>query len=373
MNIDDYVARFDTEPGYLDFANLGPIGTAVQDELAAHLGLLSHARFGAFEALRALDVRMRDAVSALVGVPADQISDQPNTSQGLMHAMFGVTGGVALSPADYPGLTFAAQRAADALGVLTPRWIETDHGRITPGNLREQLDDSITAVALSLVDFRTGYLVDLEGIRQVIGDRLLIVDVMQGFGVVDAPYELADVVVGSGRTWVRAGWGTGFMVLSERALDQLTPVWTGYVPNGNTQEEPNEVPAPVRGARAFGLSDPDPLAQARLSAALEEIDRVGVAAIGAKVDEKVSRLIDLADEFAVPVVSPRAEHERAGIVVVEPEPEHLTVLAAALHNHGVSAAVGGGRVRLSAHATTNDETLAMLRSAFLSFSTATPG
>ena len=373
MNIDDYVGRFETEPGYLDFANLGPIGAAVQDELAAHLGLLSHARFGAFEALRALDVRMRGAVSALVHVPAEQVSDQPNTSQGLMHAMFGVTGGVALSRAGYPGLTFAAQRAADALGVVTPRWIDTDHGRITPGNLREQLDGSISAVALSLVDYRTGHLVDLEGIRQVIGDRLLIVDAMQGFGVVDAPYELADVVVGSGRTWVRAGWGTGFMALSERAIERLTPVWTGFVPNGNTLEHSGEVTPPPRSARAFGVSDPDPLAQARLSAALEEIERVGVPAIGAKVAENVSRLIDLADEFALPVVSPRAEHERAGIVVVEPEPEHLTVLAAALHNHGVSAAVGGGRVRLSAHATTNEETLAMVRSAFLSFSTAIPG
>lgn len=372
MNIDDYVARFDTEPGYLDFANLGPIGAAVQEELAAHLGLLSHARFGALEALRALDVRMRDAVSSLVHMPAEQISDQPNTSQGLMHAMFGVTGGVALSRAEYPSLTFAAQRAADALGVLTPRWLDTDHGRITPGNLRTQLDDSITAVALSLVDFRTGHLVDLEGIRQVIGDRLLIVDAMHAFGVADAPFELADVVVGSGRTWVRAGWGTGFMALSERALEQLTPVWTGYVPTGNALSRGDEVTPAERGARAFGVSDPDPLAQARLSAALEEIERVGVAAIGARIAEKVSHLIDLADEFALPVVSPRAEHERAGMVVVEPEPEHLTILAAALHNHGVTAAVGGGTVRLSAHATTNDETLAMVRSAFLSYSTAVP-
>jgi len=47
---------------------------------------------------------------------------------------------------------------------------------VTPGNIRDQLTASVEAVAVSLVDFRTGYLVDLEGIRQVIGDRLLIVD-----------------------------------------------------------------------------------------------------------------------------------------------------------------------------------------------------
>jgi hypothetical protein len=86
--------------------------------------------------------------------------------------------------------------------------------------------------------------------------------------------------------------------------------------------------------------------------------------------ERVSRIIDIADEFALPVVSPRPEPERAGIVVVEPEPDQLTILAAALHNHGVSATVRDGTVRFSAHATTDDETLAMLRAALLSFATA---
>ena len=37
-----------------------------------------------------------------------------------MHAMFGITGGVALSPAEFPSLTFAAARAAESLGVLHP-------------------------------------------------------------------------------------------------------------------------------------------------------------------------------------------------------------------------------------------------------------
>jgi len=370
LSIDDYVARFHEEPGYLDFAAAGPIGDTVLAEADAFQTLLAGGRFGSFAPLFEQDARVRAAVAELTGFRSDQVSFQPNTSQGLMHAVFGLTGTVALSPAEFPSLPFAAVRAQQALGAVTPRWLETDHGRLTPGNIREQLDDTVAAVAVSLVDFRTGHLVDLEGIRQVIGDRLLIVDAIQGFGVVDAPYEVADVVAAGGQKWVRAGWGTGFLALSDRALEHLTPVWSGFTASSAVGLPLDEVPPPASDARAYLVSNGDPLAMARLAAALEELADAGVAAVNARLAERVSEVIDVADEFALPVASPRAAAERAGIVVLRPEPEQLTVLAAALHNHGVSVTVRGGTVRISPHASTGADTLTLLRSALLSFATA---
>lgn len=371
LGIDAYIARFEEEPGYLDFARVGPVGRAVQEEIAAQYATLARGRFGSLDTVMDQSGRLRSAVAALTGFRADQVVFQPNTSQGLMHAMFGITGGVAMSPAEFPSITFAAVRAAQALGVLVPSWLETDHGRVTPGNLRDQVNSSIVAVAVSLVDFRTGYLADLEGIRQVIGDRLLIVDAAQGFGVVDAPWELADVVVTGGQKWPRAGWGTGFLALSDRAREHLTPVWSGFNASDVPGTPMDAVPEPTRSTAAFQVSNPDPMAQARFAASLEEIAAVGVPAINARIAHNVSRIIDLADEFAIPVVSSRAEPERAGIVVLEPAPDQLTVLAASLHNHGVSATIRQDRVRLSAHVTTDEETFSILKSAFVSFGTAT--
>jgi selenocysteine lyase/cysteine desulfurase len=373
MNVDAYAARFDEEPGYLDFARVGPIGAAVVEEEAALMPLLARARFGSLDALLppGPDPRVRGAVAALTGFRPDQVVFQPNTTQGLMHVMFGITGGVALSPAEFPSLTFAVTRAAQALGVVTPVWLDTEPGRMTPGGIRDQdLPASAVAVAVSLVDFRTGYLADIEGIRQVVGDRLLIVDATQGFGVVDAPYSLADVVVGGGQKWPRAGWGTGFLALSDRALDHLTPVWSGINATDVEGTPMDEVPEPTRGPGKFSVSNPDPVAQARFAGALEEIASVGVSAINAAIAGKISRIIDLADEFGLPVTSPRADAERAGIVVVQPAADQLTVLAASLHNHGITATARAGHVRLSAHVSTDDETFAMLRAAFLAFATA---
>jgi selenocysteine lyase/cysteine desulfurase len=287
-----------------------------------------------------------------------------------MHALFGLTGDVLLSPHDFPSLPFAAVRAAEALHVVTPLWLDSEHDRVTPGLVREQLTATTVAVAVCLVDARTGYRTDLEGIRQVIGDRLLIVDAIQGFGVADAPYEVADVVASGGQKWARAGWGTGFLALSDRAVEMLTPVFSGFAGTDSPDLPWDEVLPPAHGAGAFRISNPDSMAQARFAAALEEITAVGVATIEAAVTENVTRLIDLADEFAVPVASSRDERERAGIIVLEPPAEQLTLLSIALHNHGVTATTRNGRVRLSVHAALSADTVEMLQAAFTSYSTA---
>jgi selenocysteine lyase/cysteine desulfurase len=368
--IDSFAAGFSEDPGYFDFASVGPIGRAVLEEQQAQFELLRRARFGSLDSLDVQDARVRDAVSALTGFRADQVVFQPNTSSGLMHAMFGITGGVLLSAAEFPAVTFATVRAAHTLSVLSPVWLETRGGPVTPGGIRDQLTPNIVAVAVSLVDFRTGYLADLEGIRQVIGDRLLIVDAIQGFGVVDAPYGMEDVVASGGQAWVRSGWGTGFLALSDRALERLTPVFSGF-----TTTDPEELPMsgvlpPASGAASFSIGPGSPIDQARFAAALEEIATVGVAQIGARLAEKVTRVIDLADEYAVPVVSSRAENERAGIVVLEPAPDQLTMLTASLFNHGVTVTVRGRRVRMSPHVSTDEESFDMLRGAFTSYASA---
>jgi selenocysteine lyase/cysteine desulfurase len=369
VNIEQFGERFDEEPGYLNFARVGPIGRTVREEQLAMDEVLGRSRFGAIERLGTQDERVREAVAGLTRFRPDQIAFQPNTSSGLMQAIFGVTGTLALAASEFPSMPVAAVRAHEALGAVELQWIETTNGRVTPGDIRDQLTDATTAVAVSLVDFRTGYLTDLEGIRQVIGDRMLIVDAIQGFGVVDAPYEVADVVASGGQKWARAGWGTGFLALSDRAADQLTPVFSGFPGTEIPGEVLDEVPPPARDVRAYLVSNPDPVAQARFAASLEELASVTVPAVHDAIIDRTDRIIDLADEFGLPVVSSRAENERAGIVVVEPAPEQLTALVASLHNHGISSATRQGQVRLSAHVSTDEETFDMVRAAFTSFAT----
>ena len=118
------------------------------------------------------------------------------------------------------------------------------------------------------------------------------------------------------------------------------------------------------------MTNGDPIAAARLAASLEEISEVGVGEIAKRIARRTAEIIDVVDEFAIPVVSPRADDERAGIVVVEPEGDQLTALLAALHNHGISATSRAGTVRFSAHVSTGSDTLSLLRAALVSYAQA---
>jgi selenocysteine lyase/cysteine desulfurase len=364
-----YLDEFAESPGYLDFARLGPPSRRVVDAMAAAASRVRAPGQGTLDLLLGETAAARGRAARLLATRVEQVTLVSSTSAGLFTVALGQPAGNVVVPARelpanrHPWVLAAAARGGEV------RWLDTPDGRLTPDGVAALVDRDTTAVAVSLVDFRTGYLADLDGIRQVIGDRLLIVDAIQGFGVVDAPYQVADIVASGGQKWTRAGWGTGFLALSDRAAERLTPVFSGF--SATDEDLPlDEVIAPSHGAAAFRISNPGPIAQARFATALEEISGVGVAQIAHCVRDKTERLLAIADEFGIPVSSPRNETERAGIVVLKPATDQLTVLTASLFNHGVSATTRQGTVRLSAHVTTNEETFDMLRASFTSYAAA---
>lgn len=354
-DLESYQSGFDGEPGYLDWARFGPLSPEVRAEALADAELLGSGRPSSIEMVTSQAAEATELVAELLRADPAQVVMQPSTTHGLMHVLYGMSGAVMLARTEFPSLTVTATRAA-AMGRTRVQWIDPPDGFVTVDAVRAALTEETTAVAVSLVDYRTGYRADLSALREVIGDRLLIVDAIQGFGVVDADYDAADVVCANGYKWVRAGRGTGFARFSERAIDQLQPVLSG--PAGVEGDLPfDTVPPPVAGAGAFRVTAADPLAVARLRAALREISDVGVDAIESEVTDRAGDVIFMADRYDVPVRTPRDPERRAGIVTLAPAPDEAAPMAAALANHGITLTVRAGLVRVAAHAGTAESTL----------------
>lgn len=366
-DLDSYLASFDGEPGYLDWAAFGPLSPVVRAEAQADTELLGSGRRTSIELVDDHARQARALVAELIGTDAAQVVLQPSTTYGLMQAVYGLAGGLLVGRGEFPSLTVAATRAADALGSIEVHWLEPENGFITPDVVREALTDDIRAVAVSLVDFRTGYRADLEGLRDVIGDRLLIVDAIQGFGTVDVDYTAADVVCSNGYKWLRAGRGTGFAWFGERALERIAPVLSGFA--GTDGDLPVDiVPLPAASASAFTVTGIDTLAAARLSTALQELKDVGVATIESELSERTRDVMFFADRYEVPVLTPREPEHRGGIVTLAPAPQDAAPLAASLANHGLTVTVRSGLVRVAPHVGTGADTLRLFGDALAAFS-----
>lgn len=364
---EDYVGTFDNEPGYLNWAAFGPLSPSVREEIFADADLLGSGRPSSLSLVGERVGQAQELVAGLLGGAAEDVTLQPSSTQGLMHALYGASGTVIASSAEFPSVSLTLERAATASNrALSPRWITPADGWVTPDAVAEALDDEVTALAVSHVDFRTGFRADLAALRELVGpDRLLIVDAVQSFGVVDVDYTVADVVVGHGYKWLRAGRGSGFAWFSPRARERISPVLSGITGTVAPGLVVDELPAPAASARAFTVSQPDTLAAGRLAIGVRDIRDAGVGAIEARIAEHVDTILEIADRHGIAVSSPRDRASRAGIVALSPEDPAR--LAAALANAGIVVTARGSSVRLAAHAGTDAATLQLLDEALAAF------
>lgn len=359
--LESYLAGFDAETGYLNWASFGPLSAAVREEARADDELSATGRPSGIDLVAGHVDEARALVATVLGASPDDVVLAPSTTDALFQAMCGLSGTVVLSPNEYPSIPVAARRAADLRGELTVRELDPALPVVTPESVRDALTDEVTAVAVSLVDYRTGYVADLTALREAVGDRLLIVDAIQAFGVVEADWTAADVVAGHGYKWVRAGRGTGFARFSVRARERITPVLAGVA--GTAAELGDlEVGPPRAGAAAYAVSRPDPQAAGRLSASLREMTDAGIPTIASLVAENARRVMAIADAHGIPVLTDRDRH--AGIVALAPEPDRAGLIAAELTNAGVTVTVRNGLLRISPHAGTSDAAFDLLDAAF---------
>lgn len=285
----DYVDTFDTESGYLNWAAFGPLSPSVREEVFADADMLGSGRPSSLSLVAERIGQAQELVAELLDAEADDVTLQPSSTHGLMHALFGLSGDVIASTAEFPSVSLTLERASTASDrTVAPRWITPDDGRVTPDTVIEALDDEVVALAVSHVDFRTGFRVDLAALRESIGpDRLLIVDAVQSFGVIDADYSAADVVVGHGYKWLRAGRGSAFAWFSPRARERITPVLSGITGTTAAGLFVDELPAPAPSARAFTVSQPDTLAAGRLAIGVRDVRDAGVVSIEERLAQNV--------------------------------------------------------------------------------------
>jgi len=356
----EYLNQF-TEPlGYLDFARVGPLSHAVLRTSSTVLHELACPGPTTVSQVQQREfARAKDAVARVCGTDADHVVLEPNTSTALFQAAFNTARGeVLVSTGEFPSNIYP-WHSAEALGLVSVRWLPP--GPMTPDRVAAALTPETSVVSVSAVDFRTGYRADLAALREVVGDRLLVVDAIQGFGVVDEPWEAADVLVSGGQKWLRAGHGTGFAVLSDRALERMQPVLSGWTGARDADEFDGRVHAPLPTAQAWSLTHLSPASAGMLATAVELVELAGIRAIADRIEQRLQEFEQVLDSAGAEIVSVR--DRRAGILAFVLPDRPASAVVEALAAEDVTVTLRDSRVRLSAHASTSPDAVQLVESA----------
>ena len=352
-----FIDSYDEPFGFLDFAAIGAMSIPAR----RRLGVMAEVLAGQGEKLVPVvmeELRVTtDLAAGLLETDPDKVAIVPNTSTGLFMVAFGLPPGSVVVPAtEFPANLYPWMRAAES-GLIEPRLIEVPGGRLTPDLVAAAVDNSTVAVAVSYVDYHTGFRCNPAAMREAAGEALLVVDAVQGLGALDLSMEHIDVAVAAGHKWLRAGGGVGLMAVSDRALERLSPTlvgWSGVEDPFDFDKPAPHAPAPGAGRFMMG-SSPFP-AVASLGGSLEVLNRVRMADVEGVVLARATELEEAVRTAGAEVLCPpRDDSERSGIVSFRPGGEPASGAYERLTSAGFYLTERGSFLRAAAHATTHPD------------------
>ncbi|HEV8168392.1 MAG TPA: aminotransferase class V-fold PLP-dependent enzyme, partial [Pyrinomonadaceae bacterium] len=166
----------------------------------------------------------RKLLANLLGARPEQVAFVRNTSDALSTVANGhhwrAGDNIVTFSREFPSNIYPWLRIRDVFGVEV-RMCEEREGRIDLSQLEAMIDDHTRIVAISHVQYASGFRTDLARLGQVARrhDALFVVDTIQALGVVptDVEAEFIDVAAGASHKWLLAPEGVGCLFLSERA------------------------------------------------------------------------------------------------------------------------------------------------------------
>ena len=359
--------------------------------------------------------RARGLVAGMLNVAPETIAFMRNTSDGFAAVASGLkwkAGENIVSFAnEFPANYYAWRRVRDEYGVEL-RLAPEREGRIDLDELIGMIDSNTRLVAISAVQFASGFAVDLEfrfvvgphaciqtGAAQFLGhfvqggcndvtqerlhllaprhlddrtqmltpgdavDALVAVDVIQGLGArgYDLPALGVDIASGASHKWMCAPEGCGILYISENARDRVDPTFVGWI----SVETPWDFEDREQPFRHTAQAWESGTGCSSLFYGLEQSARLltdtGLDKIARYLDELSGYLCELLAGKNYEMVSSRAPGERSAIVCIR----HLNGLtcndiAKHLEEKNIVISARADRLRIAPHFYNNREDIERL-------------
>jgi selenocysteine lyase/cysteine desulfurase len=319
-------------------------------------------------------VGIRRQAAELIGAAAEEIAFVPNTSAGLATVAEGMRWrpgeAVLVAVPDFPANVYPWQHL-ERKGVIV-RFVERrPGGRLGPEDVAKALIPGTRLLAVSSVDYVTGFAADLPALGEFCREQglLLCVDAIQSLGVLPLDVRTCGIhlLAAGGHKWLLGPMGSGLLFVDRSVADLIEPPLVGW--KSMADEENFELHFELK--RDAGKFEPGTLNLPGifgLGAALGLLQSVGVGIIRQRVLALNDRFTEGLRERGLEVVSPRGETERSGILSFRPPGDALHCFRFLSERH-IVVSPRGGMLRLSPHFWNDESDLAAFFAALDAFGT----
>lgn len=219
---------------YLDHAAVSPLNRRSRRSLEAYLEDRSGRSIENFSATMDKLARARSRFAELIKAPADRIAIVKNTTDGFLILAHGYPW--------QPGDRIVLHRREFPSNVypwydLKPKGVKIDFldtplGRVTPADLAPVVTEKTRLVAVSWVQYLSGYRNDIQALAGWCRERniLLAVDAMQGLGALEFDQGAwgVDFISSGAAKWLMGMQGVGFIYVTKDLQDKLRPPHLGW-------------------------------------------------------------------------------------------------------------------------------------------------
>lgn len=356
---------------YLNHAAVSPLPTPTIKATEAQLHDVFENGSMHFRQWLSVKEEARRLLASLLGARPEQVAFMRNTSDSLSTVANGLRwkagDNIVTFRHEFPSNIYPWLRLRDTHGVEI-RMCGERNGRVDQEEMCNLIDNRTRLVAISQVQFASGFRANIarlaEATRQK--DALLVVDVIQGLGVVptNVEQEGIDVAAGAGHKWLLTPEGVGYLYLSDRARERIEPTLVGWVSVQSPEDYDNFDQPWNRCTLAWETgTGPNALIHG-LKASLELLASVGTKRISNYLEELTDYLCERLEGLAYDLVSSRTPEDKSQIVCIK----HRNGLSSMelyrrLAEQNIITAPRGDRLRIAPHFYNNHEDIERLLSA----------
>ncbi len=296
----------------------------------------------------------RGSFARLVNAEPDEIAVTTSLSAGVSALATGLRyarrSKIVISDLEFPtvGQIWHAQAAR---GARVEHVAPADDGTVPLEHFDRAIDEDTALVSITHVSYRSGAMIDVEGVVELAHERgaLVLLDAYQTVGSLPVDVKALDVdfLAAGVLKYLLGSAGLAFFYCRRELFERAWPTATGWFADRDIFEMDVHDYSPSPTARRFQSGTPPIPAIYAGIAGIELMQEIGIAETRAHVLALNEQLIGGVDELGGTVVTPKQPERHGALICIRST--DVDALVAALEGDGIVTSSRDGNLRVSAH------------------------